>query len=136
MIILGILAAIALPKFIGGVEKARILEATNFMTNIREQLSLYHTEHSAYTNNFAELGFTNATGSSGTEGNITYNNPPTTATSRYFTFTITAGTGTINATRRDIPAGNAYSGYTMSLAPNGTWGGDSGKGHPLRPTNE
>lgn len=126
IIILGILAAIALPKFTGATEKARITEAVNMMTHIREAEASHNISGSGFTNNLTTLGFV-------TGGGWTVN--PTNATGRYFTITFDVATPTtIIATRNSI-GGATYNGNTIRLfIENGSW--DSAGTHPLKPTNE
>ena len=62
VIIIGILAAIALPRFMGQTEKAKMTEAMNAMISMREAEHLWHIEHDSYETNLRTLGFEDTTG--------------------------------------------------------------------------
>lgn len=55
VIIIGILASIALPKYQKTVEKARLAEAIRLLKHIREAQLIYHTKYSAYANSIDNL---------------------------------------------------------------------------------
>ncbi|MBI5415359.1 MAG: prepilin-type N-terminal cleavage/methylation domain-containing protein [Candidatus Omnitrophica bacterium] len=49
VIVIGILASIALPRFSNTVEKSRIMEAVNILATLRDAQELYRQEKGAYT---------------------------------------------------------------------------------------
>ena len=48
IVIIGILAAIAIPRFIGAQDRARISAAKAQLNSVRQALALYEMDHSAY----------------------------------------------------------------------------------------
>lgn len=48
VIIIGILAAIAIPRFIGAQRRARVGAATSDVTQVRQALGLFEVDHGAY----------------------------------------------------------------------------------------
>lgn len=48
IVIIGILAAIAIPRFIGAQDRARISAAKSELNAVRQALSLYEMDHSTY----------------------------------------------------------------------------------------
>lgn len=56
VLIIGILAAIALPQYEKAVEKARVAEAFVVAKNLKDQEELYYMTNGYYTENFEELG--------------------------------------------------------------------------------
>ncbi len=48
IVIIGILAAIAIPRFIGAQDRARISAAKAQLNSLRQALALYEMDHSAY----------------------------------------------------------------------------------------
>ena len=56
VLIIGILAAVALPKYQKAVEKARLTEALLIGKHIRELEEIYYIANGHYTNDFADLG--------------------------------------------------------------------------------
>ena len=55
VIIIGILASIALPLFIGLIEKTRSTEGTNVLGALRKAQVAYYSEKGNYTNNLSDL---------------------------------------------------------------------------------
>ena len=55
VLIIGILAAVALPQYQKAVEKARIAEATTVLTAIARAQQTYHLANNAYTRNINDL---------------------------------------------------------------------------------
>ena len=125
VIIIAILAAIALPRFIGAAERARLTEASDFMSPVRSQQNIWLASHATATQSFTDLGFV-------TGGGWTIAEPPgTTAVGRYFTSVVIAADGTMTATRNSVGTA-VYNGNTLTLAVDGTLGGT----HPMAPVNE
>lgn len=119
VIIVGVLAALAIPQYANFVERARVSEGANMIGAIKSAQSLYRLENATYA---AAIG------------NLTITFPAGGTT--YWGYAITASsatTYTITATRTAVPAGNAYIGDTITYAwddaTGGTWGGD----HPFAP---
>jgi prepilin-type N-terminal cleavage/methylation domain-containing protein len=56
VLIIGILAAVALPQYQKAVLKSRAVQAFTLGKYLQEQEELYYLAHGAYTNNFNELG--------------------------------------------------------------------------------
>ncbi|WP_052545799.1 type IV pilin protein [Elusimicrobium minutum] len=55
VLIIGILAAIALPQYNKAVEKSRITQAITYTTSIGRAEQMYYLANSSYTNNFDSL---------------------------------------------------------------------------------
>lgn len=117
IVILGILGAIALPRFYPKQEKARVAEAIGMLSAIRQGEAAYHLEYETFI----------ALDSSSTEtdwAKIGIAPPPTTQ----FTYSADAN-GTATATRVSSEA--SYSGKTIILTQAGVW--DESATHPLKP---
>lgn len=56
VIIIGILSALALPNFLGQIEKARTAEARQFLGTLNRSQQAYFFENSTFATNFNELG--------------------------------------------------------------------------------
>lgn len=80
VIIVGILGALALPRFIGAVEKSRGAEALSNLGSLRHSLNRYFLERQNYTTTLSllDMGDPNIISSDAQGGN------------RYFTYAITA----------------------------------------------
>lgn len=127
IIILGILAAIALPRFTGSVEAARASEAMNFMSMVRGRLNDWAATHSgAYTDSFTDLGFEAGGGVAYPGGTV--------AMLKYWSVNITAASGLITADRDRASPPDATN--IITLANDGTWAGDywGGAGRPPLPS--
>lgn len=127
LIILGILAAIAIPRFMAGTETARVAEATRMLGAIREAEEVIQQTTGTYTNDFNSLG-ANIRG-----GTVSANN--LTITSRYWNTNVSANNATVftaTATRLNVPGNTPYSTQTITLNQNGNWGGT----HSMRPVDE
>ena len=76
VLIIGILAAIALPQYFKAVEKARGAEALSLLGAIAGAQQRYYLTHDDYATTFAvlDLDFTNANGSAATDGTLTTKN--------------------------------------------------------------
>lgn len=122
VIIIAILAAIALPRFIGGAERARITEAENFMQAVREQQNVWLAGHASPTQSFYDLGFADGGG---------FDLTATNADGRYFDAITIDAAGTITARRNSVGTA-VYSGNTITLTTAGVWGGN----HPMHPVSE
>ena len=59
VVVIGILASLAVPRFLKTVEKARIAEAKNWLGEMRSSEIRYRLESSAYTTNLALLDIDN-----------------------------------------------------------------------------
>ena len=111
VIVIGILASIALPRFIRVAERARIAEAKSILDALRSSQMRYAAQWNAYSVSTALI-----------------DTPPPPA--KYFTFTVqnpgilAAGESLplATATRNGVenPGGTLVSGYTVTLSPNGT----------------
>lgn len=93
--IIGILAAVAVPKYMEWSKKSKAVEGKIMLDAIRTDEARYYSEYNAYTSTLAELG-----------------NP--TDTAKYYSFSIAASTTAYTATASPSAAGTA-AGLT------GTW---------------
>ncbi|MDD5225878.1 MAG: prepilin-type N-terminal cleavage/methylation domain-containing protein [Candidatus Omnitrophica bacterium] len=109
IVILGILAGLVLPRYLGQEERGIVAEAVGMLSAIRQAEVAYHLEHSAYTANLADLDLD--------------------LTQIKFTYTVDAGTGTATATRTG--GGTDFDGTTLILNIDGTW--DPAATHPFKP---
>jgi len=122
IIVIGILASLAVPRFINMAEKARGAEAVNTIGALKTAEDLYFMEHGTYTATIGDLDITDV---------------PTTGTATFWTYGIAAGTGgigssyVITATRTSKAGGTTTDTITFTW-PGGTWGGT---GHPGQPPN-
>ena len=114
VVILGVLAALALPRFFGQDERGVVAEAVAHLSAIRQAEASWSLEQATpgYTSTLADLDVA--------------------VPSTRFTYAV-ASNGTATATR--LPAtGTCSSAHfgncTISLTANGVWGGD----HPFGPT--
>ena len=123
VIIIGILAAIALPRFMGQTEKARMTEALNAMSTIRDQANLYNVEHpGSWPTHFGNIGFQNG-------GGFTVNG--TTYEGKYWDISLSGSD--IIAARTNIGDDGTYVGENITLnISNGSWSGD----YEFRPQDE
>lgn len=124
--VLGILAAIALPRFFPQTEKGRVSEAISILSAIRQGEEAFFLERGTY--------LPIAAGAPEADWNqIGIENPNTGNT--YFTYDVNTGAGgaqfTAHATRAAVvdPGGNA--GSVIGLSQNGDYCGD----HPNTPPN-
>jgi len=62
VVIIGILAAIAIPKFSATREKAYFAAMKSDLKNLASQQEIYYSDAYAYTSSAAELAFTNSDG--------------------------------------------------------------------------
>jgi len=110
VVIIGILASIAVPRFMNVVEKGRTAEARNTLGAIRDAQEAYFLEYDRYTNSLAALGVTV---------------PAACNTSYYYRYSIVVGGGgtTFTARARRCTAGgrppNFNVAYTMRLTHTG-----------------
>jgi prepilin-type N-terminal cleavage/methylation domain-containing protein len=109
IVILGILAGLVLPRYLGQEERGIVAEAVGMLSAIRQAETAYHLEHSAYTANLDDLDI-----------DLTQNK---------FTYTVDAGTGTATAER--VGGGTDFNGMTIILNIDGTW--DPAATHPFKP---
>lgn len=62
VVIIGILAAIAIPKFSQTREKAYVSAMKSDLKNLASQQEIYYADHYVYTSNSTNLGFANSEG--------------------------------------------------------------------------
>jgi len=55
VVILGVLTAFAVPRFMDSVERSRAAEAFNFLASVRGAEERYHARHGTYAGDVAEL---------------------------------------------------------------------------------
>lgn len=119
VIIIGILAALAVPRFMVGQEGARVKEAKEFLGSLRKASIDYNKLTGAYANNFDRLGVDNTMPG-------LYQTDASNLNTKYWNFTIASNIPT--ATRRaGSPGASGYSGNTINISEAGAWGGD----HPM-----
>ena len=114
VVIIGILASLAVPRFTKAAEKARGVEAKRILMMIRESQVRYDSENDTYV-----VGALLGTGADPLD--IEWTTP------KYWSFEgandATASAYIGQATRLDVPAGNAYAGNTISITVDGVLGG-------------
>jgi len=115
VIIIGVLAALAIPRFMTGQEAAKVAEARRILGAIREAQETFNQTTGSYTGSLNSLGV-NVTGAT-TANNVVI-------ITKYWSVA-TADTGISTATRVGAPA--PYNTTNIILYPNGTWGGN----HPM-----
>lgn len=104
VLIIGILAAIAVPQYFKVVEKGRFSESTTCFSTIKGAQERYMLKNNTYTGTNSELDVTCATGKA-------FNAPAFTAASSVYTATLT----------RKAPLPTTYGGYTVTfVGPAGT----------------
>lgn len=105
VLIVGILAAVALPQYSTAVEKSRSTEALSLMNAVAESAKRYCFQKDLWPNSFSQLDVEIPAYSNGGNGG------------KNFTITIEGGSTdctnpnnafTINATRRDLTGDNGY----------------------------
>ena len=118
VVIIGILAALALPRFMRQDERGIVAEAVAMLSAIRQAEESYRLENSV-TTYATDLS---ATGPLGVD----------VSSSTKFTYAVDGTSGTATATR--TPAGACtstdFGSCTITLTSAGVWGGT----HPFRPT--
>ena len=92
--ILGILLALAVPRYLGARKRAVKTEAANLLQELKTLSWAYYTEHNAFTANTASLGFSMPAGAA-------WNTPTGVATASQVTWTV-SGNGTKAATSTDL----------------------------------
>lgn len=92
VIIVGILGSLALPRFIGAVEKARAAEAFANLGSLRNSLNRYYLERQSFTTNFnlLDMGDPNSISSDAQGGNRYFSYSVVATDSAALTFTIRA----------------------------------------------
>lgn len=115
IVIIGILGAIALPRFAPKKEKARVAEAIGILSAIRMGEAAYALE-----NNNTFIAHTSAS----VWDKIGVGLPA----GGFFSYTMDGATGQATATRLD----GDYQNKTITLSQDGTWGGT----HPMRPADD
>jgi len=71
VVIIGILAAIAIPKFSATREKAYFAAMKSDLKNLASQQEIYYSDHYTYTSNTNDLGFVSSEGV-----NVTFSGAP------------------------------------------------------------
>jgi len=110
VIIIGILATLALPQYMGFIEKARSTEAISTMGTIRTAQNLYKLETGTYSPDASNLAIT----------------VPTSGAATYWTYSITGASDTgfgVTATRTSKKAAAGVSGQNIVM----TWNDSSGE---------
>ncbi|MDD5005179.1 MAG: prepilin-type N-terminal cleavage/methylation domain-containing protein [Candidatus Omnitrophica bacterium] len=124
IIVIGILATIALPRYQGVVEKTRVAEAKSMLSVIRSAQIRYFAQYGDYANDITKLDIQVSdeieSGSSGFGGPVTF------AVGKYFkytTFNDIAYIGKpppfVRAIRKDFERGS-YSQYEVIISEDGT----------------
>ena len=131
VVILGILAAIAVPRFFPQAEKSRVSEALGLLSAIRQGEESYLLDFGTYCRPIG--GAPACNGGWGGLG-IDDPNPPSASAARYFTFAFnpapTATTFTVVATRNTVnDPRSLYRTTTITIDQTGTYGGT----HPFKP---
>ena len=105
VLIIGILAAVALPQYAKAVEKARMAEAIMIVEKIAQANDLYKMENGNYTNNINDLGI-EFTGADGAHPDVGINWKGT----KFFTFAASnySGDHQYKATAQREPFGSKY----------------------------
>jgi len=119
VIVIGILASIALPRFVRVAERARIAEAKTILDALRSSQMRYLAQWNTYT---------------GTATNLDTPVPPP----KYFTFVTNACSSTIGsnaiatATRNTVEnPGGAFVGYTVTITADGALSSTTSEIQPL-----
>jgi len=109
VIIIGVLAAVALPNLLGQVGKARETEGKNAVGSINRAQQAYHFEKARFSSNFTN----SALQSANAIGVIV-------PASKYYTFTVTGNSNTTAfVTAVGVPAGTATAGVVPTTTDNG-----------------
>jgi len=80
VVIIGILAAIAIPKFSATRERAYYAAMKSDLKNLASQQEIYYADHYTYSNSLANLGFTESEGVTVTPSAVTATGWAATAT--------------------------------------------------------
>ena len=80
VVIIGILAAIAIPKFSATREKAYFAAMNSDLKNLASQQEIYYSDYYTYTSNTTQLGFVDSEGVTVTIGGISTSGWNATAT--------------------------------------------------------
>ena len=110
VIIIGVLATLAVPQYMGFVEKARATEAVSSMSALRTAQNLYKLENGEYSGNINKLAI----------------EVPTSGSLTYWNYNISGASDTgfsITATRTSKKAGAGTEGQTIVL----NWNDKSGE---------
>lgn len=109
MIIIGILAAIAVPRFLRTAEDARVADATKSLGEIRSAILTVRGNDPSY-NPTADINGGGTDTISSSLQIITFNNP-----SAYWGYTYDNATSRITATRLNVPSGTAFATFTIVM---------------------
>jgi type IV pilus assembly protein PilA len=113
IVVLGILASLAIPRYLIAVERGRAAEAHKALGVIRDMELVYFVENNFYTDIIAELGLSYPTGCD---------------PNYYFMYEIAGVPGTFTVTATRCEAGGKtpqgpIGGYVVTIDPNGNVGG-------------
>lgn len=111
--ILGLLATIVIPRFVGHDERAYVAEAVIMLSAIRQAEADYYFEHSEYTNNLSELDVD-------------------VSSSSRFTYSVSGGAASTSITATRNGGSANFDGKTIILKMDGNW--DQNATHPFRPS--
>ncbi|MDD5019044.1 MAG: prepilin-type N-terminal cleavage/methylation domain-containing protein [Candidatus Omnitrophica bacterium] len=116
VVVIGILASVALPRYVRVVEKGRSAEARHILGLIRDAELAYYLDFDAYTNSLA---------------NLAVQVPGACNASYYFSYAVAGAPGsfTATATRCTGAAGKRPGGpsaFVINLTPAGVLGGTAG----------
>jgi prepilin-type N-terminal cleavage/methylation domain-containing protein len=117
VVILGVLAALVIPRFTGHDERGLVAEAVGMLGAIRQAEAAYKLENAAYTATLTDLDLD-------------------IPVSTRFSYAVSAATGTATATR--LPAEGTcssthFGNCTLTLKADGTWDQTVTSKHPLSP---
>jgi prepilin-type N-terminal cleavage/methylation domain-containing protein len=100
VVIIGILAAIAIPKFAATKDKAKLASVRADLRNVMTAQEAYYLDHSVYTSSLASNIFQpstgNSVGMSGTASSFTATATNATIAAGWDTCTVTVGGGVTN----------------------------------------
>lgn len=119
VLIIGILASIALPRYYRLVEKGRSSEARHILGLIRDAEIAFYMENDAYTTNFSALGLNSLPNSSACNANYYY----------YYSIAMAGPAFTATATRCTGAAGKSPGGmfvHVITITNQGQLGGTTG----------
>ncbi len=113
VVIIGILAAIAIPKFSATREKAYFAAMKSDLKNLASQQEIYYSDTYAYTNTVASLGFVS---SSGVNATITGGTDGWSATATHLALAATEGCAIYYGNAAAVSLGAAVPGSPGEMA--------------------